>query len=423
MIMIDYRNKIDRKAKKQLKKNTIQSDMFSDDILKFISESSDIGEQMKAMLAVKKSSLNKTWRGLIAVPPASLLDNILGEFQQNTNIPLEIPFFVFFHILSGYLLNKNIYLDVEGKKILPDIWTIILASSGAGKTYTRKSITDAFNISDIEFEGTGIASSAAFIDALKKKPKGFWLRDEFAQFLKRLENEGALEEMKDYLLRIYDNDEICRETKKYTVTINEPALTILGLTVLETFGDYVSAESMLDGFAQRFSYVISEPDPERHFLDYPIWKLNTGSWMNSWKQVTENLHNHYRSSEKSLNAFKSSFRLLYKGNMPESFYRRITWKAHKYALIYHIIRRDKSQTLTLEDYGWAARALKIHIDDAIKVLGENNMSKLEKVISSAERLVKRKKEEGKVVTTRDLISGVRNIKTANEATAILKMIS
>jgi len=49
------------------------------------------------------------------------------------------------------------------------------------------------------------------------------LRDEFAQFLKSVENQPHFMEMKDYLLRLYDGEEISRSTLKNETIIENPA--------------------------------------------------------------------------------------------------------------------------------------------------------------------------------------------------------
>lgn len=77
--------------------------------------------------------------------------------------------------------------------------------------------------------------------------------------------------MKDLLLQVYDGDTVSRKTKKDEVVIEKPALTILGLNVYTTFAREMDTASLLDGFAQRFSYVIGRADPERPAVNYPIY--------------------------------------------------------------------------------------------------------------------------------------------------------
>ncbi|MBF0398635.1 MAG: DUF3987 domain-containing protein [Desulfobacterales bacterium] len=411
---------------KKVESKNFQLELDFKGTLKSIEKSKEARDLVIAMIRSKNKQRNQ-WRGLMAVPPTSLLEHIISQFQENTNIPLEIPFFTFFCMVSGYLLINEINLDICGKKIIPDIWTVILASSGAGKTYTENEISDGLIevMKKIEFQGTGCVSSAAFINELKDKPRGLWVRDEFAQFLKQIENpNGPLSEMKDYLLRVFDNAEIQRKTKKDgLITIQCPALSILGLTVVETFKNYVTTESMLDGFAQRFCYVVAESDPQRHFLDYPIWRIENKSWQKRWEKIIKSLHSQYYSSEDLISAFAGSFQVLYSQKIPESFYRRIMWKAHKYALIYHIIREDVSKDLKAEDYGWAARALSLHIDDAAYLIGEHNLSPLERLIQAAEKIFRKSMiDTGKPPNPRDLISGIKAIKNASEAKAILEIV-
>ncbi|MCP3968684.1 MAG: DUF3987 domain-containing protein [Lentisphaerae bacterium] len=359
----------------------------------------------------EKTKIND-WRGVIAVPPGSILDSIIGQFYQNTNIPLEIPFFLIFHILSGYLLSNDVILeDQRGEIILPDFWTVILASSGAGKTWSFKSIRNALSkeIENIEFDGTGIVSSAAFIKKLSQQGKGLWIRDEFLQFLNSIQSNGPMSEIKDYLLRIYDNEKITRETKKDTYTINEPALTILGFNVTDTFTENIPVDNLIDGFAQRFGYCIADKDPNRNFLDYPIWSFDPAGLDQKWNKIVSNIHKKYKCSSESQYAFIKAFRSLYKSNIDESFYRRIFWRANKYALVYHIIREKVNNILDEEDYAWAARALSMHIEDAGRLLAAAGMSELEKIIIRGEKSYHQLIQKGEKPTIRRIMQNVRSI--------------
>ncbi|MBF0398691.1 MAG: DUF3987 domain-containing protein [Desulfobacterales bacterium] len=411
---------------KKIEKKSFQLEFDFKNSLKVIETSEEARDLIIAMIAAKNRDRSQ-WRGVIAIPPTSLLDSIISQFRLKTNIPLEIPFFTFFSILSGYLLNKNINLILDDMLIKPDVWTVVLASSGAGKTYTEKKISNGLNevMKDIEFRGTGCVSSATFVDRLSEKPHGLWIRDEFAQFLKQIENpNGPLSDMKDYLLRLHDNSTISRETKKNgNIEIEDPALSILGLTVFETFKCYVTTESMLDGFAQRFSYVIAEADPTRHFLNYPLWQIDNKSWQLRWDNLVKKIQPAYYGNKDSITAFSTSFQTLYNQQIPESFYRRIMWKAHKYAMLYHVLKEDISSELKAEDYGWAARALSLHIDDAAFLIGDHNISAIERIIQSAEKLYdKIAVTKHREATARDLISGVNAIKNAGQANAILSII-
>jgi hypothetical protein len=376
---------------------------------------------------VKRRTLEPQWRGFAVVPPNSLVERIMEEFRHKTNIPLEIPLFTFLSIISGYLLYKGVIISIPGfPKIYPDIWNIVLASSGAGKTYTEQTILHGLPgiLEKIEFPGTGIVSSAAFINELARRPRGLWIRDEFAQFIKSIENNGPLSDMKDYLLRLYDNKKISRTTKKDIITqAIDPAISILGLSVLDTFYKYISIEMMLDGFAQRFGFVIAKSDPSRLWRNYPLWEVDSSTWNIQWNIMINCVHKEYYASKIGLEAFSSTFNALYNEKLPESFYRRVLWRGHKYALVYHIIRGDPSSSLTPEDYGWAARLIAMQLDDMIYLVGEHNISPLERMIKSAERIRERVCAQNKLLTTRDLIQGVSSITNVQQARAILEILN
>ena len=77
----------------QPKKRRVQLHLDLDGLLESACRSKDSMELIKSMLILKNN--DKQWRGIIATPPGTLLDSIISEFRLKTNIPLEIPFFVF----------------------------------------------------------------------------------------------------------------------------------------------------------------------------------------------------------------------------------------------------------------------------------------------------------------------------------------
>lgn len=411
-----------RKPKPELSGGQIE--MNIDAILESMSRSDESAAMIRLMMST--GGVQGQWRGMLAVPPVGLAALVIGEFRQKTNIPLEIPFFTLLSVISGIMLKRGCVLETTSMgEIKADIWTVILASSGAGKTYTQKQITGSVDLSDIEFNGN-VASAAAFVESLELRPQGLWIRDEFAQYLKMIESgDGPMGEMKDYMLRLYDNSKIERITKKEEISIEEPALTILGLTVAETFGKYVSAESMLDGFAQRFSYVKADPDPDRNFKDYPIWTVNSKIFIDAWDKVLSCMKDRYYVDENIIiPAFSASFNALFNDKIPESFFRRIIWRSMKYAMIYHVLRCDNSDHLTSEDFGWAARVISLHVQDAVWLIGEHNISDLEKIISSTEKAITRlSQKHGRAPTLREIVQGVSAIKTVAQARQIVELIA
>lgn len=186
------------------------------------------------------------------IPPGSVLDLIDSAFYKQTDIPRELPFFTVLHYLSAMLLQQGVEIEFAGQRVLPDFWTIALAPSGAGKTFTQSIIAKALGGTVRLFPES--ASAAMFVESLASNNKGLWLRDEFAQYLNQVNTQSHMAQVKDYLLRAYDYTTIEHRTKKETFVIEKPALTIFGTTPLATIKNYLTAGPMGN---------ILQPSPEQ----------------------------------------------------------------------------------------------------------------------------------------------------------------
>ena len=390
------------------------------DVLHMSEEARDtIRVMLKANFNVKSS-----WRGLIAVPPSTLLDKVVAGFREETDIPLEIPFFTTLHFVAAHLLHRGVTVDFIGQTVRPDLWTVILADSGAGKTFSTHRIEEMIG-EEAKFPEP--ASAAKFVEDLSIYNRSLWVRDEFAQFLRTIEQQPHLAEMRDYLLRVYDGRRICRRTKKYEIEIEDPALVILGLTVLGTFKDNVSAESMLDGFAQRFSYVLAEFDPDRPPENFPVYDLRGWrekikyEWDSIWSQP---IYDKYVVVESGAEAFRVGFKLLMppKSELPISFFRRIMFRGIRYSLLYHILLKKLGDTIDAQDMGWAGRVSALHVKDAMWLLREHGMNDLERMLRRAEEIKVQLKTEGKTIAARDIVRGVWGVRNVSEARGILSLL-
>lgn len=374
---------------------------------------------------IQSRPISQTWRGLLATPPGSVIYKAVQIFDQYTDFPLELPFFQTLHFLSGYLLSKDVKIHFGGKTIRPDVWTVLLAESGSGKTETR-------NFLELATEGDvrimpESTSAAKFILDLSEYNRNLFILDEFAQTLKKMETQGYAEELKDYFLKLYDGKRISRRTAKAEIVVESPALTILGMNVPESFLKNVTAESMVDGFAQRFSYVIARRDSNKDPRDYALYRLfeHIDEVVEPWKQITKmKIHQTYHVSKTAETAYIDAYRLLFppKNNVPLSFFRRIMWRSVKYALLYHITLGKDSDLIDNADMQWAAALSMMHIEDARALLDNYGLSDFERTIRKAEVLRDRFSAMGKKLGCRELIQGVAEIKTKVEAMAVMSFL-
>ncbi len=375
------------------------------------------------------------WHGTCVVPPGSFVEEIINLFSANTDIPLELPLAATLSHISGLLNARGVTYEIGGKRHSPKLWTVVLADSGSGKTFATDRVADWLkgpNGETVVPELMCASSAAQFVENVQMVPKGLLIRDEFGQFLNQIQNQRHMEEIKDVLLKAYSGGPVSRMTKERQVNVHDHAFSILGITVGETFESQIGAESLVDGFAQRFNYLIAKKDPKRTIQDFPLyfedWKeTETQARFERVRKGWLKLATDPRLKEKSFTFsaeaiayFKASFRDMF-GNaeVPESFYRRAAFSIFPYAVIFHAICRKPGRQIMRESMSLAVRMVGIHLDHARKLLNNYGLSELEKTIRKAEKIRDRKTVKGEELKPRDLISGIREIKSAAQAHSLM----
>ncbi|MDP2757211.1 MAG: hypothetical protein Q8O45_06330 [Desulfurivibrionaceae bacterium] len=384
----------------------------------------DARDYVRVAFSARRLKKAGEWRGMVAVPPGSLLESIILEFQLKTNIALEIPLATFMHYVSGALIFQGSKVIFQGNAVEADFWSIVLAPSGGGKTWTQQRIGAGLE-GVVPVMQSGAASAAAWLQEFAERPRSLWIRDEFFQLMKGIEQPaGPLADLKGYLLQIYDNAAVERVTKKDAISIEKPVLSLLGFTALQPFTQGMSPESLLDGFAQRFGFVLAMPDAARPWREFPFWSVDSQDWAERFKSMTADLQAEYHTSPAAEEVFAAAFKKLSGGlALDESFFRRIMWRGHKYALVYHVMRGLAADpVLTKEDYGWAARLLEMQLADAAEVLEMCSQSDISRAIDVVEEIVQRLRQAGQPITTRAVISKTRLITSASMARFIFSIL-
>lgn len=371
-----------------------------------------------------------SWKGDSAVIPNSPLWEILEAFKAKTDLPLDLAYHSFMFYLSTYCMELGVEIEVDGQTVQPALWTVVLAPSGSGKSY---SLSRLKKTSPVQATVTGFASAAKLIEMLSEneqagRPNAIQV-DEWGQVLRLIENPNSpLAEAKQYLLLAYDGDLLERKTKQGTITVNRSFCSFLGLNVDETFIKILSPDSLLDGFAQRFAYVLAEKDPERKFYKYARYNNKSIEEViaEQWERIKSiTIHKTYTYSPEALAAYDLEFEKIGRiidetQEINVSFFRRIMQRTHALALMMHIINEDSSDIITKSDVLWAIRQTRLHIADAAKLIAmkspqTNNLMK--KVKETAKKL----SENGKKVSGRTLQQNIRDLKGDSETANLAAM--
>lgn len=381
---------------------------------------------------------SSSWDGIKVVPPGSFLEDVLDLFRSQTDIPLELPLVAVLSHVSGFLNVSRAQYEMGGSLHAPRLWTIALAPSGSGKTYATSTVSRW--LSDVDGNSAvpqlaGASSAAQFVANVEQCPRGLWFRDEFGQFMSQVQNLQYMEEIKDVLLRAYSGDPIERRTREVKIEIRDHALTILGVTVGDTFEKQIGADSLVDGFAQRFNYIHAKTDSKRPMSDFPIYfeNMNAPEVQEPYQRLRKAwLHLIARNDlpdaifsfdEDALRLFKTNFKSLFnEANIPASFFRRAMFSVFSYAVVFHVIAGRMGTTVGTESVSLALRMIALHLDHARQLLNGYGLSDLEKIVRKVEALQEKYDLLGRELKTRDIISRVREIKTAAQAASILLLI-
>lgn len=380
-----------------------------------------------------------SWEGIKVVPAGSFLEDVVDLFRAQTDIPLELPLVAVLSHVSGFLNASGVQYEMGGTLHAPRLWTIALAPSGSGKTYATATIARWLSNADGKNavpQLSGASSAAQFVSNVEQCPRGMWFRDEFGQFMSQIQNLQYMEEIKDVLLCAYSGAPIERNTKEVKIEVRDHALTILGVTVGDTFEKQIGADSLVDGFAQRFNYIHAKADPERSLADFPIYfeDMESPEVQEPYQRIRKSwLHLISRNDipeavfvfdDDALQLFKTNFRSLFeKADIPASFFRRAMFSVFSYAVVFHVIAGRMGTVVGPESVFIALRMIALHLEHARQLLNGYGLSELEKVVRKVEALQAKYEAQGKELKTRDIIARVREIKTAAQASSILLLIN
>ena len=304
------------------------------------------------------------------IPKNSILEAVDRYFWEYTDMPRELPFFYVMHYVLASLLQRGVEIHKGKQVILPDMWTVVVARSGSGKTLSQKQLDLAM--------GGGIRlfpdakTSLQFLTNLRDHRLGLYIKDEFAQFLKDVTKDSSMQNVRDYLLRTYDNANIEHTTTVSSVSVEKSAISILGYTPTKTLKTYLTQEMLLDGFAQRFSFCVAEQDDRPIIGDYDFDKL-AEQVAPHWKRITQTPpHPVYKVSQEARGVFNHVVGEIVtkarEDDIDDSFSRRLAFNTYKYGLAYHILSGKTDDVIGPEDLAQGAKLVALHLLNLRKVL-------------------------------------------------------
>lgn len=342
-------------------------------------------DQLIAMLALKDCPEALSVEGLI--PQGSFPDR-LCKFFQKSDASYALPLFQLIMIASSYLTQGGAALWVDGLgRQRPILWTIALASSASSKTVATDKVAEILlpkgKDAPVRMFPLG-STDAQWIVDLKENNGAYWYQDEAGQLFQNILKHSNYTRIKPWMLDVYSHKPIANRLKgeETKLEIEDPHFTFFGLSVRETWARNVDAASMLDGFCQRFNYVIAEPrtdtDMFDHFLSFCGEEVDAWSaeLRETWEALCaqENALGTYQMDEEVLPFLEGWWRGLRTnwgdGALPASFIRRTGFSILSYLVVLHFLLGKSRHPVDLETAGLATKYAEYHLESTLLMMRE-----------------------------------------------------
>lgn len=316
-----------------------------------------------------------------AIPPQTLLDAVVHEIRERTDLPPEIGVAVTHALLSAALVESGstVRWHDSAQQIELCLWMVVLGPSASGKTLIRKIIERALGIAVKNLPEPG--SARAYLDGMAEVGgRALWMRDEYGQLMDQIAAGGPLGNLRDYQLRTYDHETLETNTHSAGNTrIEHPVLVILGSSVDDTWSNCIDAAMLADGLMARHSFIRAQRRPlavPRYPVDTieaairaSISRVDLGARLRERREYQISA----RAAEWYDTAWKDMVGAL-GDRLDPAYVRRLTWNATRYAVIYHLLLGEEGTVIRTEAMRWAWRMTQLHLQYAIEVLALSDAS-------------------------------------------------
>jgi hypothetical protein len=358
-------------------------------------------KELLSQIILAMASDSETHNALGTVcPVGSVQEYLLADFQSESSIPLQLPFWILLSVVGQYLCGKGAVVELpDESKVVPTLYNLLLADSGECKTWTynllAKALTHSLSstfksglcVLNTPKSPEGLMNQMAPLAKAGKAMALHW--DEFGNAWQRMQadkmNGGAY---KNILLRAYTQEDIVEQLKIEKYEILKPKLSLLAFTQTKLFNQHFSAEDWLSGLMQRLTLVVCPPRPDWHLrlrLDPVALKLEEKS-LPMLRQLIKDtpVLGSYKLSETSLDYINASIsELIPRFRIEKGFALRALYSAYKYSLIFHYLSGNTSNQIGLESARLAINLVTITFSDLRCLIDDTERSDLSDILEKA----------------------------------------
>lgn len=418
-------------------------------LLDFMADTQGQGKQViNAYSAMDKYAQRLEQRKKLPIyqvcPRYSVLEHVVDITVAETDLPPSLTYHAAITLLGAALAQENFIATFpDGKRMSPNLWTLALAPSGAGKTWTIDNIAEPVIASQATLETlpetftaaamfeyfatTGLSPNVEQnmdlyeIERVKgRRAKALLIRDEAGEWIRNINKQEIYAELKDMLLRAYDNKELKRSTKRDGERETGPvAMSFYGTSVDTTFFSSLKESDFLNGFFQRFLLVLAHDRPKERVSWYTTYGKEDSiqNFKKVWERAIAGTRD-YKVSKSAFEVFNKWFHDHFNYEQ-ESYFRRYLYSAFKYALILKVITEPNGE-IDAPIMDMALNIVDRHLADLYKIMKDfTHFNEWAALVSKVEKCIL----DNPNIDRSTLHKSVRGISTAQTLDVILEVIA
>lgn len=184
--------------------------------------------------------------------------SFIGDFHRYLMTRTDAPPDFHVHaalVALGHALGSRVWIDAWGGPLYPNLWVVIIAKSGYGKSVPLNMSRAMIEMAGMD---AGILPSSfsqeALYDKLQARPTAIWYLQEFSSFMGLIHrdyNAGT----QSWLTDMFDVPAVeTRSLRKENWTIVRPCISILGASSPDWFAEIFKESALRGGFLARFLF-------------------------------------------------------------------------------------------------------------------------------------------------------------------------
>ncbi len=351
-------------------------------------------------------------------PPGSLLAKVLDAFRDHSCIPDSIPFYTVLTLTAAWLVEQGVtgVLARNGTRIIPTLFTLVLAESGACKTWTWNQLQAAFP--PVETLTRPKSPEGMMAEMQRSQERRLREADPSLSDKERVAVsstyrllfdelgaavEGAQGDPKSWatlsaiFLDAHTHADIDWTLKKEGdgYHIRSPKLTVLGYAVDKLLHQQFPPQTWVSGMMQRFILSVATPRPgwqerlELHHLERILRTRVVPAMKRHFARVK--LHQEYVYSARSLEMARVQNAIIARTlGISLGYAQRSLFNMYKFALLFHVLAGKDNATVDVDDMQTAVKAVRCGLGDLKYLMQDAERTDiaeaLQKAIGARERL-------------------------------------